>query len=293
MDSNNIYAIVVTYNGSKWIDKCFGSLVNSSVPSKILAIDNGSVDSTPDLIRQKFPIIEVIETGQNLGFGQANNIGLKRVIDENADYAFLLNQDAWIEKDTIQKLIEIHHRNSKFGILSPVPMDGGERSFDYLYSKYYINGIHKDIEYDDQTFEIDFINAAGWLISLETIKTIGGFHPKFNLHGEDVNYIDRIRYVKTLKIGITFSTKYYHDRQEREKDENTSLKRYYALKSKIKASIYNPNLSICKTFSSTIQNQIIELFVNKSQRLIHLKVIFYSFKIFLQALKNRQVYFKL
>jgi glycosyltransferase involved in cell wall biosynthesis len=43
-----IYAIVVTYNASKWIDKCFGSLVNSSIPLKILAIDNGSVDETPN-----------------------------------------------------------------------------------------------------------------------------------------------------------------------------------------------------------------------------------------------------
>jgi N-acetylglucosaminyl-diphospho-decaprenol L-rhamnosyltransferase len=117
-----IYSIVVTYNGSKWLDKCFGSLLNSTVSTKIIAIDNKSTDGTPDEIRLKFPSVEVIETGKNLGFGKANNIGLTRALNENADYVFLLNQDAWVEPDTIGKLIST--QSSEYAILSPVHLNG-------------------------------------------------------------------------------------------------------------------------------------------------------------------------
>ena len=86
------YVIVVTYNGSKWIDKCFGSLVNSTIPLQIFAVDNGSSDGTPDIIRSKFPSVQVIENKENLGFGQANNIGIRQAYDAGADYVFLLNR---------------------------------------------------------------------------------------------------------------------------------------------------------------------------------------------------------
>ena len=72
MDS--VYAVIVTFNGIKWIDKCFLSLLNSSISIKIIVIDNGSSDMTSEYIKSNFPTIELIETGKNLGFGQANNI---------------------------------------------------------------------------------------------------------------------------------------------------------------------------------------------------------------------------
>ena len=50
-----IKAIIVTYNGLKWIDKCFGSLYKSETPLEIIAIDNGSVDGSVEKIKKTFP----------------------------------------------------------------------------------------------------------------------------------------------------------------------------------------------------------------------------------------------
>jgi len=101
-----IYSIVITYNGEQWVDKCFKSLVNSNIVNHhMLAIDNGSTDNTLQLIRQNYPTVEIIETGQNLGFGKANNIGMRKAIGANADYVFLLNQDAWVQENTISQLV--------------------------------------------------------------------------------------------------------------------------------------------------------------------------------------------
>ena len=238
-----IYAIVVTYNGSKWIDKCFGSLVNSTTPVKIIAIDNASSDGTPDIIKEKFPQVEVIETGHNLGFGKANNIGLKRVLEENADYAFLLNQDAWVEEDTIEKLVDVQQKNPEFGILSPVPYDGTEKEFDRQFKLYYskphdINNIRDD----DKINKVSFINAAGWLVSNNTIKKTGLFHHLFFQRGEDVDYANRCHY-HNINIGFHNSSKYYHDRQNVWHKNISHPKRIQSTQSKLNITLNNINKS--------------------------------------------------
>ena len=59
-----------------------------------------------------------------MGFGEANNIGIKSSIKQGADYVFLLNQDAWIEKDTIKILLSVITKNENIGIASPIHLNG-------------------------------------------------------------------------------------------------------------------------------------------------------------------------
>ncbi len=212
-----VYAIVVTYNGSKWINKCFGSLLNSTIPLKVLAIDNLSTDGTPDLIRSKFPSVQVIEAGQNLGFGKANNIGLKIALEEHADYVFLLNQDAWIEPETIEKLFNVQKEHPEYNLLSPIHLNANGTAIDLFFQNYLSNaftpGFYSDL-FLNQTkiiYETKFVNAAGWFITQKCLKEIGGFDPIFQHYGEDEDYILRMQ-KKSLKVGVVISSILYHDR---------------------------------------------------------------------------------
>jgi GT2 family glycosyltransferase len=209
-----IYAIVVTYNGAKWVDKCFGSLMESNIPVKVLAIDNASTDKTVELIKSKYPSVELIENGTNLGFGKANNIGLKRILYENADYAFLLNQDAYIFPTTIAALIDAHKRNYDYGIFSPLEYcNTGEldKKFERFYApKELLANMHTT---GQNLFQTEFVNAACWLIPKKIIQIIGGFDPIFSHYGEDVDYCKRVR-SKQFKIGIVKNSKYVHDRPQ-------------------------------------------------------------------------------
>lgn len=287
-----IYAIVVTYNGAKWVDKCFGSLMESNIPVNVLAIDNASTDKTVELIKSKYPSVELIETGANLGFGKANNIGLKRILYENADYAFLLNQDAWIEPDTIKTLIEVHRLHPEFGILSPLPYAGVGNELDYIYNNYYKSTVDFENTYHNNTYSIDFINAAGWLMSKDIVKEIGGFHYKFHLHGEDKNYIDRIHFHSKYKIGVCTQVRYFHDRQLREKSENLISKRIYALKSSIKTQMYNPAINPLSFLGKSLLFRIKCLAQKKDSNKINILAIIYSVKYFYESLFCRQIYFK-
>lgn len=214
-----IYSVVVTCNGIKWLDKCFGSLVNSTVSTKILVIDNKSTDGTPEQIRSKYPSIEVIETGQNLGFGSANNLGLARALNDNADYVFLLNQDAWVEADTIEKLV--FAQSPEYAILSPVHLNGQGDALDSNYANYLLNSLTPAIISDiylnrvSPRYEIKYVNAAAWLLNMKCVELVGGFDPSFFMYGEDDNYILRVKYYG-LKIGICPTAKIYHDREFRD-----------------------------------------------------------------------------
>ena len=220
----NLFAVIVTYNPKRWIDKCLGSLGKSSSALKIIVIDNNSNDGSQDYIREKYPEINLIQSTENLGFGRANNIGITIAYQANADYVFLLNQDVWIEPDTIEKLINAHQKELEFGILSPMHLNGKGDALDYNFSNF-INpskcqNIYSDVFLNmvkDKIYEVEFVNAAAWLLSKKCIETIGGFNPSFFHYAEDDNYVQRLKY-HNLKIGVVPNTVIYHDRDTREKN---------------------------------------------------------------------------
>lgn len=214
-----IKAIVVTYNGMKWYKKCFDSLRESSVPVHTIVIDNKSEDNTVAYIKEHYPEITLVESDSNLGFGKANNLGIKYAIEKNADFVFLLNQDAWVKPDTIEKLVNKMAEFPEYGILSPIHLSGAENALDFNFS-YYIfpdrcpNLISDFIikgEAEDKIYPVKFVNAALWLISRECLQTLGGFEPLFPHYGEDENYVNRLEY-HNYKMGIYPKAFGIHDR---------------------------------------------------------------------------------
>lgn len=215
----NVYVIIVTYNGIKWIDKCCSSLQNSQIPLTVLIIDNSSTDGTPNVIRDKYPEVQLIETGENLGFGKGNNIGLRIALECNADYVFLLNQDAYIKPDTIKRLIDVAEQNKDFGILSPIHLNGTDGGLDLNFSLYVSQngtpGFLSDLylKKASSLYKSFYVNAAAWLIPIQTIKIVGLFNPIFPHYGEDTDYLERLKYHQ-LQIGIVPFAEIIHDRNQ-------------------------------------------------------------------------------
>ena len=209
-----ILVIVVTYNALKWVKKCIRSVEKSSLPADLLLIDNGSTDGTLDLVRKEFPDTRILETGENLGFGAANNLGLRIALDEGYGFAYLLNQDAWLERDTLEKLVAAH--KAEWGILSPMQLDAHGRRDKRFQKKCgklidaALSGYHKD----SLVVEVPFVMAAHWLVSRKAIETVGGFSPAFKQYGEDDNWIDRLHY-HGLHCGVVPAAKAVHDRGKR------------------------------------------------------------------------------
>mgnify|MGYP001545944239 CR=1 FL=1 len=213
-----LFAVIVTYNGLRWIDRCLSSLQNTNGSIHSVVIDNGSTDGTVEAVQARFPEVELVRSERNLGFGQANNIGLRMALERNADHVFLLNQDAWVTPSTIGQLVRHAERDPRYGVLSPMHRNGAGDALELDFSTYIVPGkcpdLYSDIALDrlrDQTYPVEFVNAAAWLISRKCLTTVGGFSPSFFHYAEDDNYVDRMRYHKLL-VGIVPTTWVHHDR---------------------------------------------------------------------------------
>ncbi|MDF2452212.1 MAG: hypothetical protein K0S26_1716 [Bacteroidota bacterium] len=215
-----VFVVIVTYNGAKWLDQCIGYTLKSTVKPEVIVIDNNSSDSTPDIIEQKFREVKLIKSKENSGFGKSNNMGMKMAYEAGADYILLLNQDAWLETDTLEKLIQSHKVQNDFDLISPMHLNGEGNALDYNFSNYiapeFCKNLYSDIyvgKIEQKLYEAQFINAACWLLTRKCLETIGGFSPVFYHYGEDNNYVDRLHY-HGLKLGVCPQAKAFHDRDQ-------------------------------------------------------------------------------
>jgi GT2 family glycosyltransferase len=256
-----VLAIVVTYNGEETIKECIDSLLKSELALSIFIIDNASTDNTLSILKQKYPMIIIIENKKNIGFGQANNIGFKYAKENQYDYVFLLNQDAYIEKDTIFNLVKVQNNNPQYDLLSPLHYSRDLSTLDRKFFRYIQNGCPNYImdlitkKTIKEVYPSHFINAAAWLLTLDCINKIGGFDPIFFHTGEDVDYCNRLIFNK-YSICIVPSTKIYHLRSNEGKIPQ--LNDYYFHKYiYILVDIKNPSLK--KSLKSVVRELLSEM----------------------------------
>ena len=217
MRQNSIFVIVVTYSGMEWYERCFSSLRLSAIPVSTIVVDNDSHDGTVEYIRKEFPEIILIESPVNLGFGKANNMGIRYALDHGADYVFLLNQDAWIDPDALEVLVSIHQKHPEYGLLSPMHLNVDRTG---LVMKYFCmqpnnEKLITDLYFNrlSDIYETSYIHAAAWMLPRNTLQTIGGFDPIFHHYAEDDDYLNRVKF-RGIKIGVCPSARIIHDHRD-------------------------------------------------------------------------------
>lgn len=113
------YIIVLTWNG--WIDteECLRSLMPACEAGfRVLLVDNGSSDGTPEMARRAFPDVEVIENKENLGYTGGNNIGIREALSKGAEFIHLLNNDTVVDVDFARELLSVAMRDEKIGLVT-------------------------------------------------------------------------------------------------------------------------------------------------------------------------------
>jgi len=212
-----IRIIIVTYNAMTWLKKCLDSC-NSY---KVIVVDNASIDDTVSLIEYNYPNVTLIKQSKNLGFGQGNNIGIRYALEEGAKHVFLLNQDAYLVEDALDRLVTYQKAHTEYGVLSPMHITGNQQQLDKNFSNYMLREetgqFYSDFVLGRElasVYNVPFINAAAWLVSKSCLETVGGFDPLFFHYGEDDNYCQRVLY-HGHKIGVLPNTIIIHDRENR------------------------------------------------------------------------------
>lgn len=209
-----VLTVIVSYNFERWLDACIGSVLRSDCPSDIVVIDNASGDRTVERLRRDYPGVRVVANRENLGFGRANNIGLRMALEEGYQAVFLLNQDAWIAPDVLGRLARAAEGHRDYGVLSPVHFNGKGDALDRGFAGYVGAASPGDLPAGREVAEAGFVNAAFWFIPVGTLRRVGGFSPLFYHYGEDKDYVNRLHY-HGLKVGYLPGARACHDREFR------------------------------------------------------------------------------
>lgn len=102
--------VIPNYNGRNYLQDCLTSLLEGSEVPAIIVVDNGSVDESAAMVKEKFPMVKLIALPENRGFSAAVNIGIR---EAGTEYVFLLNNDTVVLKDTIEELEAAMERHPK------------------------------------------------------------------------------------------------------------------------------------------------------------------------------------
>ncbi len=108
----NIAAVVVTYNRKNLLEKCIFAILNQTTPpEKIFIIDNASTDGTQSLIKEIFhehtQKINYIQLAENLGGAGGFSKGIELAMNENSDWAWIMDDDALPENNALEELTKI------------------------------------------------------------------------------------------------------------------------------------------------------------------------------------------
>ncbi len=168
--------IIPTLNGKDILKKSLFFLFKSiesikSIKHEVIIVDNNSNDETCQFIKNNYPKVKYIKLDRNKGFSGAVNYGASRA---KGKYILILNNDCFVEKDTISKMIDFLEGNKKYIATQPIV---------YTSNK-----------------------------TIENIENIGHVIDLFKLKGKPVKSIREIKKIKSLykeDIDI-FKTKYFY-----------------------------------------------------------------------------------
>ncbi|WP_035668005.1 glycosyltransferase family 2 protein [Flavobacterium sp. 83] len=202
--------IIVNYNTKDLLVDCIHSIYEKTadIVFEILVVDNDSHDGSETLIRNTFPEISFIQSGANIGFGRANNLGIQKA---KGDYIFLLNSDTILLNNAIAILCDYLDKNTAVGVCGANLYDANQQPTDSFCqlmpglstdADVLLGGAISKIRYgknsifnhSDQNLILNgYITGADMMIRKKVLDEVGLFDPDFFMYFEETELTLRIK----------------------------------------------------------------------------------------------------
>ncbi|MGA3007569.1 MAG: glycosyltransferase family 2 protein [Opitutaceae bacterium] len=202
--------LIVSYNTRELLDACLASVYRhtTGLPFEVIVVDNDSRDGSPAMVREKYPAVVLVESGANLGFGRANNLGFAR---SRAPFVLLLNSDALLLEDTGTALVRFLETHPRAGLAGPgiVLMDGTRQpktrgmlptarvmlNQNLLLSRLFPRsrfwaGLYVEAEWGREA-RVGWVSGVCVAVRREAYEQSGGFDPEIFMYAEDVDLCRR------------------------------------------------------------------------------------------------------
>lgn len=209
-----VSVIIVNFNTRQLTLDCVKSVYThtAGVPFEVIVVDNASSDDSVAAIRKTFPDVMVIENKTNIGFGPANNTGIRAA---TAPYVFLLNSDTILENNVIRYFLDHLERpeNARVACCGGqlLNADGSPQAsfghfpsiaqvwFDQLemrrlFRRYYTSHLAVAVNGPLPSLpNVPYLSGATMFIRKTALETVGGFDEHYFLYFEETDLCFRFR----------------------------------------------------------------------------------------------------
>jgi len=199
-----IYIIVLNWNGRNDSLACIESVRHIDYPNfEVVVVDNGSIDDSVQAIKEVFPEVALLETGENLGFAGGNNVGMRHALKNGADYILLLNNDTIVDSHILSSFMEASALIGQEGIFGAKiyyysePNKiwyAGARWVDKIQHFLHVGQGCVDNNGDFSSMaETDYACGCALLVKTDLLKEIGLFDERFFLTFEETDLCYRAK----------------------------------------------------------------------------------------------------
>ena len=217
---------------------------------QLFLVDNSPTDSLKEIVKI-YPNNDIyyIFNNENMGYGKAHNIAIKKSIEQNLPYHIILNPDIIIEKNTLEKLTNYMEQHPEVGNIMPkIIYPDGELQYlckllpspiDLIFRRFIpiknckeaINKLYElnSVGYD-QIMNIPNLSGCFMFLRTEVLKQVGLFDENIFMYLEDIDLNRRIH--------SKYKTIYYPDAIVIHEHQKESYKNRKLLKAHIKSAIY-------------------------------------------------------
>ena len=153
----NLSVVIVSFHSQEVIDNCIKSISNEI---QIIVVENSRNKTVKSTLESKYKNVKCILSPENLGMGAGNNFGLTFV---QTDFAFILNPDVILEKNTIEEIITASKNLEIFGLIAPI-------SDDLNYPNYKIFKKNNSIINKNTPFRAKSVDGFAMILNIKKLK---------------------------------------------------------------------------------------------------------------------------
>ena len=209
MSAVDLSIVIVNYNTAHLLAEFFAA-VDAGIGAlsvQIIVIDNASRDGSVQMIHQRYPQVELVENGVNVGFGRANNQALSRARGRNL---LLLNTDAFVEAGGIERSVRYLEEHPECAVLGArlIGRDGTQqpscRCFPTPWSEFVVQTglarffaparlVDETVMDHSSARECDWVPGCYYLVRMAVVAELGLFDPRFFLYYEEVDHCRAVK----------------------------------------------------------------------------------------------------
>ncbi|MDR0994231.1 MAG: glycosyltransferase family 2 protein [Verrucomicrobiota bacterium] len=166
----------------------------STADVSVFVVDNGSTDGSPMRLKARFPEVEFIDLPDNIGFGAANNVVLRRAREHGIPFVWLLNNDAVPKPDALDAMLKRMQELPRAGAVGSLIRAAEPPHRVQAWGGGTVNTWLAMVRHavTPQT-PIDFLTGASLLLRMQALEETGFFDEAFFLYWEDTDLCCRLK----------------------------------------------------------------------------------------------------